>query len=51
MLDGLMVTTIQDVTDTRYKHWGDPNPTFHNYLRTWGEVGKIKRKDKKGSKD
>jgi hypothetical protein len=50
MLDGLMVTTIQDVTDTRYKHWGNPNPTFHRHLRTWGEAGTVKLKDKRAVK-
>jgi hypothetical protein len=41
-LDGLTVTEIDGVKDTRYKHWCGENPKFVNHLRTWGEAGTVK---------
>jgi hypothetical protein len=31
---------------TKYVHFFGSNPTFVNHLRTWGEAGTIKIKDK-----
>ena len=43
-LDGLIVTTIDDKTATRYEHWCGSIPKWAEYLRTWGEAGTAKIK-------
>ena len=46
LLDGLVVTTIGNKTQTRFEHWGGTNPPFAKHLRTWGEAGTVKLKNK-----
>ena len=49
-LDGLVVMTINNVTQTRYEHFGIDLPKFAKYLWTWGEAGVVKTKNKTSSK-
>lgn len=44
LLDGLVVLTINGVTQTRYEHWNGKIPAFAKHLRTWGEAGTVKVK-------
>ena len=44
LLDGLVVTTIDNKVATRYEHWCGKNPEFAKHLRTWGEAGTVKIK-------
>ena len=46
LLDGLVVTTLAGKTATRYEHWSGKIPNFVKHLRTWGEAGTVKIKDK-----
>jgi hypothetical protein len=41
LLDGLILTTIEGITKTRFEHMFDKNPPFINCLRTWGEAGVV----------
>jgi hypothetical protein len=43
-MDGLIVTTIQGKTATRYEHWCGRLPKWVKHLRTWGESGTVKVK-------
>ena len=49
-LDGLVVTTINSVTQTWYEQFGMDIPKFIKYLRTWGEAGVVKTKSKTSTK-
>ena len=42
LLDGLVVTTLNGKTATRYIHWGGESPKFAKHLRTWGDAGTVK---------
>jgi hypothetical protein len=41
-LDRLMTIDIDDVEDTRYKHRGNSNPKYSEYLRVWGVANIVK---------
>ena len=41
LLDGLVISTINGKTATRYEHWGAEIPRFAKHLRTWGEAGVV----------
>jgi hypothetical protein len=43
-MDGLIVTTIEGKTATRYEHWCGRLPKWVKHLRTWGESGTVKVK-------
>ena len=45
-LDGLIVVTIDGKAQSWYKHFGMENPPFLAHLRTWGEAGTVKIKNK-----
>jgi hypothetical protein len=45
-LDGLIPVKIQGVTKPRVEHWCGTVPAFAYNLRTWGEAGTVKIKDK-----
>ena len=49
-LDGLVVSTINNKTQTRYEYFGYPIPKFAKYLKTWGEAGVVKTKEKPAAK-
>jgi len=49
-LDGLVVSTINDKTQTRYEYFGYPIPKFAKYLKTWEEAGVVKTKEKPAAK-
>jgi hypothetical protein len=44
-MDGLIVTTIDGKTATRYEHWCGRLPKWVKHLRTWGESGTVKVKN------
>ena len=50
LIDGLVITTKNGVTQTRFEHWGDPIPSFAYHLRTWGEAGVVCTRDLKTPK-
>jgi hypothetical protein len=39
LLDGLVIKTLGDVTQTRVEHWSGKLPAWANLMRTWGEAG------------
>ena len=43
-LDGLLLSTLNGLTKTRYEHAFGKNPKFAKHLRTWGEAGTVKTK-------
>jgi len=49
-LDGLVVTTINGKSQTRYEHFGYKIPKFASYLKTWGKAGIVKTKSKTEAK-
>ena len=46
LLDGLIVVDIAGNKMTRFEHWNGKLPAFAKHLRTWGEAGTVKVKDK-----
>ena len=50
LLDGLVVTTKNGVTQTCFEHWGGEIPSFAYHLRTWGEAGVVCTRDLKTPK-
>jgi hypothetical protein len=47
LLDGLTIIDINNVKATRYIHWEGNNSKFVSNLRTWGEAGVVKLKNKR----
>jgi hypothetical protein len=47
LLDGLTIIEINNIKATRYIHWEGNNPKFVSNLRTWGEAGVVKLKNKR----
>jgi hypothetical protein len=45
-LDGLVPVEINGKTQTRDEHFYGKNPAFAKHLRTWGEAGVVKLKEK-----
>jgi len=45
-LDGLIPVKIDDVYETRVEHFEGPIPPFAERLRTWGEAGTVKIRNK-----
>jgi hypothetical protein len=45
-LDGLVPAEINGKTQTRDEHFYGKNPAFAKHLRTWGEAGVVKLKEK-----
>jgi len=45
LLDGLVITTLDGKSLTRYEHWDGKLPEFAKHLRTWGEAGTVKLRD------
>ena len=45
-LDGLIVVTIDGKTATRFEHWNGVLPKWVKHLKTWGESGTVKVKNK-----
>jgi Reverse transcriptase (RNA-dependent DNA polymerase)/Zinc knuckle len=50
LLDNLTVITINGKENTRYGHWENENPKYLKYLRTWGEAGVVKLRDRNYTK-
>lgn len=46
LLDGLVPVMVNGKLATRFEHWGGSNPQFAKHLRTWGEAGTVKTRDK-----
>ena len=49
-LDGLVVTNINNKTQTRHEHFGCAIPKFVKHIKTWGEAGVVKTKIKTAAK-
>jgi hypothetical protein len=45
-LDGLCEIELEGVKSSHYKHWNGDNPKFAANLRTWGEAGVVKLRNK-----
>jgi hypothetical protein len=41
-LDGLIVTTIDGKSASRYEHWNGELPKWSKHLKIWGEAGTVK---------
>ena len=50
MLDELAVADLNGVIKSRIEHWNGTLPKFARHLRTWGEAGVVKTKDKMTAK-
>lgn len=49
-LDALAAITINNQTKTRIEHWSGKLPAYASHLKTWGEAGTVKIKDKMTTK-
>ena len=46
LLDALVVVTVHGIKKTRWEHWYKALPSFVNNLRTFGEAGIVKTRDR-----